>query len=113
MARGCLLSPGGTEYVRHLMGEVIPEQRWGLGEAGFPTAWRVEMKGGWGPENGTSRYLVRQSGIVQDGNTGFAVTMISKPDSGSFETGAQELTQIATWLRQHIHYPMPSIEQCS
>ena len=107
MARGCLLSPSDTEYVRQLMGEVIPEQRWGLGEAGFPTSWRVEMKGGWGPENGTGRYLVRQSGVVQDGNTGFAVTMITKADSGSFETGAQELTQMATWLREHIRSPLP------
>jgi Beta-lactamase enzyme family len=113
MARGCLLSPAGTRYVRRLMGEVIPEQQWGLGQAGFPASWKVEMKGGWGPENGTGRYLVRQSGVVQDGTSGFAVTMIAKANSGSFEAGAQDLTQIASWLRENVRAPLPAIEPCS
>ena len=37
LGRGCLLSGSGTDYVLGLMGEVIPEQQWGLGEAGFPS----------------------------------------------------------------------------
>ena len=113
MARGCLLSPAGTQYVRRLMGEVIPEQQWGLGGAGFPAGWKVEMKGGWGPESGTGRYLVRQSGIVQDRTSAFAVTMIAEADSGSYEAGAQDLTQIASWLRENVRLPLPAIEHCS
>jgi hypothetical protein len=36
--RGCLLDPDDTDYVLGLMEEVIPEQRWGLGEANFHQA---------------------------------------------------------------------------
>lgn len=113
MARGCLLRPAGTEYVLGLMKSVIPEQRWGLGEAGFPADWKVGMKGGWGPEDGTGRYLVRQSGVVQQGDTGFAVTMIVKDDSGSFEAGSHDLTRIATWLRENLRFPLPLIDSCA
>ncbi len=45
-----VLGPAGTGYVVSLMEDVIPEQRWGLGEGGFPSGWKVAMKGGWGPE---------------------------------------------------------------
>ncbi len=113
VARGCLLSRADTGYVRGLMEGVIPEQRWGLGEAGFPADWEVEMKGGWGPENGTNRYLVRQSGVVQHGDTAVAVAMIAKPNSGSFEAGAQDLTEIAKWLRQHLGQRLPTVASCA
>lgn len=113
VARGCLLSRGDTRYVRRLMEEVIPEQRWGLGEAGFPADWEVEMKGGWGPENGTDRYLVRQSGVLQHGDTAVVVAMIAKPDSGSFEAGAEDLTQIAQWLRLHLRHRLPLVASCT
>ena len=45
-----VLGPAGTGYVVSLMEGVVPEQRWGLGEGGFPSGWRVAMKGGWGPD---------------------------------------------------------------
>lgn len=112
LAAGCMLDRTSTGYVLRLMGEVIPEQRWGIGEAGFPEHWQVGMKGGWGPENGTGRYLVRQTGIVQDGNSGFAVAIIAEDDSGSYEAGARDLTQIAIWLREHLRFPLPSINHC-
>jgi hypothetical protein len=112
LAAGCLLDQQGTGYVLRLMGEVIPEQRWGIGEAGFPAQWQVGLKGGWGPENGTGRYLVRQAGIVQDGDSGLAVAMIAEDDSGSYEAGAQDLTQMAIWLREHLRFPLPPISYC-
>jgi hypothetical protein len=97
LADGCLLGPGGTEYVGGLMESVIPEQRWGLGEAGFPSGWSVGMKGGWGPEaNGA--YLVRQSGFVREGDRGLAVAMMAIDDSGTYTAGAADLTRVAQWL---------------
>jgi hypothetical protein len=101
LADGCLLGSTGTAYVLSLMRDVIPEQRWGLGGAAFDPNWSVAMKGGWGPEAG-SGYLVRQSGVVQSGSAGVAVTMIAEDRSGSFEAGAADLTRIATWLRENI-----------
>ena len=32
-----ILGRHGTQYVESLMESVIPEQRWGLGEGGFPS----------------------------------------------------------------------------
>lgn len=101
LANGCLLSPSGTEYVLDLMRNVIPEQQWGLGEAGFDPSWSVAIKGGWGPEAEPGTYLVRQSGVVRNGSTGIAVTMIVE-DSSGFETGTRDLTRMASWLRHNM-----------
>lgn len=109
LAEGCLLDPEGSEYVEGLMEEVIPEQRWGLGEAGFPADWSVGIKGGWGPEGSESGpYLVRQSGIVSDGSGGIAVAMIAIDESGSYEAGAADLTQIAQWLAGRVGDRLPA-----
>jgi hypothetical protein len=85
-----------------LMRNVIPEQRWGLGEAAFDPSWSVAMKGGWGPEAESGAYLVRQSGVIQSRSAGIAVTMIAEDPSGSFEAGASDLTRIGTWLRENL-----------
>jgi hypothetical protein len=111
LANGCLLGPSGTDYVEGLMESVIPEQRWGLGEAGFPSEWSVGMKGGWGPEASGS-YLVRQSGIVRDGDKGIAVAMMAIDDSGTYPAGASDLTQMAGWLAKELQGLGPSTAGC-
>jgi hypothetical protein len=104
LGRGCLLNSDDTEYVLDLIGEVIPEQRWGLGEAAFPPMWRVAFKGGWGPEGSASGpYLVRQSGLLSNGGAGVAVAMIARADSGSFEAGVEAIDHIASWLAAELH----------
>lgn len=111
LGRGCLLDPRGTAYVLGLMEEVIPEQRWGLGEASFPPTWRVGMKGGWGPEGSESGpYLVRQSGVIRRGGAGVAVSIAAQADSGSFEAGVEALNRIATWLKANLRSLGPPIE---
>ena len=112
LANGCLLGPAGTEYVLGLMRNVIPEQRWGLGEAGFDPGWSVGMKGGWGPEAGSGAYLVRQSGLIQSGSSGVAVTMIAEDSAGSFGAGAQDLTRIGVWLRKSLRNLGPPASGC-
>ena len=68
LAAGCLLPAGDTEYVLSLMERVVPDQRWGLGQADAPEGSTVAFKGGWGPEP-DGGYLVRQSGSVVSGTT--------------------------------------------
>jgi Beta-lactamase enzyme family len=103
LGRGCLLGPAATEYATSLMEEVIPEQRWGLGEATFPARWQIAMKGGWGPEgSSTGPYLVRQSGLLRNGKTGIAVAMMAQADSGSFEDGVAAIDRLAEWLRANL-----------
>jgi beta-lactamase class A len=113
LANGCLLDPSGTEYVLDLMRNVIPEQQWGLGEAGFDPSWSVAIKGGWGPEAESGSYLVRQSGVIQNGPAGIAVTMIAENTSGSFPAGTADLTRMATWLRENIRSLGPPAGSCS
>jgi hypothetical protein len=109
-----VLGPQGTGYVESLMENVIAEQRWGLGEGGFPSDWRVGMKGGWGPEaESGGGYLVRQSGLLQDANGGVAVAMIAIDESGSYPAGASDLTRIAQWLAAELEGLGPSFHSCT
>jgi hypothetical protein len=109
-----VLEPAGTQYVESLMEDVIPEQRWGLGEGGFRSGWRVAMKGGWGPEaESGGGYLVRQSGLVQNADGGLAVAMIAMDESGSYPAGAADLTRIAQWLAGELKGLGPTLPSCT
>ncbi len=114
LGRCDVLGPSGTRYVESLMEEVIPEQRWGLGEGGFPSGWRVGMKGGWGPEAASGgAYLVRQSGLIQDATGGVAVAMVAMDSSGSYSAGAADLTRIAQWLAGELKGLGPTFHSCA
>lgn len=102
LARGCLLSPAGTGYVLHLMRNVIPVQRWGAGAAGYPLSVPLAFKAGWGPENVTEGYFVRQTAIVGSGERGYLVSMLAHPDDGTFTEGVAMITALATWARHNI-----------
>jgi len=78
------------------MGQTAPLKSWGLGES--PGA---VSKGRWGPSLEGS-YLVRQLGVIPV-RDGFAVVAVAaEPNSGSFDDGTLDLTQIANWLQQHV-----------
>lgn len=111
LAGGCLLGSSATQYVTGLMESVISEQRWGLGEASFPSGWRVGFKGGWGPESGGG-YLVRQSGFIRDGSRGLAVAMMASDDSGSYPAGAADLSRMAQWLAGQLNGLGPAGSRC-
>ncbi|HEX4586910.1 MAG TPA: hypothetical protein VH185_02955 [Mycobacterium sp.] len=79
-----------------LMGQVVPEQSWGIGTLpGSP------FKGGWGPSP-TGRYLVRQIGTLTAATGTVAVAIAVGPASGSFADGTQALTDVAQWLHDHL-----------
>ncbi len=101
LARQCLLDLHDTGYVLGLMRDVIPAQRWGAGEAGYPSALPLGFKGGWGPDP-EGGYLVRQTAIVGSGDTGYVLSMIALPSGGAFAEGVSMITAIASWARQHL-----------
>jgi hypothetical protein len=104
----------GTAYIEGLMENVISEQRWGLGEASFPSGARVGMKGGWGPDTEAGGgYLVRQSGFVQDSDGGVAVAMIAIDESGTYPAGAEDLSAIARWLAEELRGYGPTYRDCT
>jgi hypothetical protein len=113
LARGCLLDRIDTDYVLGLMEEVVPEQRWGLGQTGFQPSWRVALKGGWGPEgSATGPYLVRQMGLLRRGDAGAAIAMIARADSGSFEAGVEALDRVGAWLAENLADPSSPSRSC-
>ena len=79
-----------------LMGRVEPDQRWGIG-----VITGTRFKGGWGPSP-TGKYLVRQMGIVATPNGMTAVALAAQPDSGTFDDGRADLTEMAHWLTAHL-----------
>jgi len=84
------------EPILNLMGQIEPDQRWGLGT--IPAA---RFKGGWGPSP-TGQYLVRQMGVLTTPSGQAAVAIAAQPASGTLADGTQALTKISAWLAQHL-----------
>lgn len=79
------------------MGQVISDQRWGLGRIAG-----ARFKGGWGPSS--RGYLVRQLGVIDTPRGQVAVAIST--DAGSFDEGTAVLTRAAEWLQsQQDHLP--------
>ena len=74
---------GGAGRVVDLMGQIAPEQQWGLGR--IPGA---RFKGGWGPGE-TGGYLVRQFGLVPGDGGDMAVALAV--EAPTFEAGTAAL----------------------
>lgn len=74
-----------------LMGQVSPDQSWGLGA--LPGA---HFKGGWGPGL-TGGYLVRQLGVIDTATGQLAVAIAAETPAG-FAEGIALLDQVATWI---------------
>jgi hypothetical protein len=95
--------------VRRLMSQVVAGQRWGLGSAGVD----AQFKGGWGPgsEPGVpGGYLDRQMGVITIDGKPIAVSIASRPQDGSHETGTRDLTAIARWLVAHANVDSVDVE---
>lgn len=82
-----------------VMGDVVDDQRWGLG--GVDGA---HFKGGWAPDNDTGRYLVRQLGVIPafGNDTGdpakgdfVGVAMAARTDDGSYDKAVLILDELA------------------
>lgn len=85
---------GGAGRVVDLMGQITPEQQWGLGR--IPDA---RFKGGWGPGE-TGGYLVRQFGLVPGAGGDVAVALAV--EAPTFESGAAALSSMAEALAPRL-----------
>ncbi len=84
--------------VVNLMSEITSSQSWGLGS--FVGA---EFKGGWGPDDVTGAYLVRQFGLIPTWTGQLAVAIAAQPDSGSFDDATAMLDKMAALLARHVY----------
>jgi hypothetical protein len=82
--------------VLDLMGEITSSQSYGLGA--FSGA---EFKGGWGPDDDTGNYLVRQFGLLPTWAGQVAVAIAAQPDSGSFDDATDMLDKVSGLLARH------------
>jgi beta-lactamase family protein len=61
-------------YAMHLLGAVVPYQRWGIAEL-RPRRWRLYFKGGWGPEEG---WVDNQAALLIRGHQRVAVAILTR-----------------------------------
>lgn len=85
---------GAAGRVVDLMGQVSPDQQWGLGRIRG-----ARFKGGWGPGE-SGGYLVRQFGIVPA--AGGDVSVAIAVDAPSFEAGVAALSTMADMLAPQL-----------
>lgn len=81
-----------------LMRRITDEQRWGLGS--FVGA---EFKGGWGPDDDTGAYLLRQFGIIPTWSGGLAIALAAHPDSGDYDDAITMMDRMAAVVARHVH----------
>jgi Beta-lactamase enzyme family len=87
LARGELLDRSATGRVLDLMGRVVAEQRWGLGQ--IPG---VRFKGGWGPSEEPGRgYEVFQVGIA--GGAVIALAAVARDFDAAQELASKHVPQ--------------------
>ncbi|WP_327120228.1 hypothetical protein OHB12_15795 [Nocardia sp. NBC_01730] len=85
-----------TSKVTELMSSITPEQAWGLG-----VLQGTAYKGGWGPDDETGIYTVRQFGLVPVRSGMIAVALAAQADSGSFEDATAILSRLAQLIGRH------------
>ena len=97
LAGKCVAGAASSNYLLSLMGQVVPDQQWGLGSTGSP----ARFKGGWGPGAGGG-YLVRQMGVIEVDGRSVVVTIAAEPSDGQFASGTQMLTEVAGWVAENV-----------
>ncbi|WP_433657220.1 hypothetical protein ACQPW1_37395 [Nocardia sp. CA-128927] len=86
-----------TFKVTELMSEITPDQSWGLG-----TLAGAAFKGGWGPDDDTGIYTVRQFGVVPTQSGMVAVALAAQADSGTYDDATAILSRMAVLLGRHL-----------
>ncbi|AHH20505.1 hypothetical protein NONO_c57270 [Nocardia nova SH22a] len=81
-----------------LMQQITESQSWGLGS--FVGA---EFKGGWGPDDDTGAYLVRQFGLIPTWSGQLAIAIAAQPDSGSYDDAVTMMDRMAAVVAKHVH----------
>lgn len=82
-----------VEPLLDAMTHIDEEQSYGLGRVPG-----TAFKGGWGPDEETGEYLVRQFGLIPVGSGEAGVAIAVEPADGTYETGQLALTRLAEAL---------------
>lgn len=85
----------GAKPVVDLMGQVVPEQRWGVGR--IPGA---KIKGGWAPRDG--RWMFRQMARIPTKHGVVAVALTARPGSGGYGDAQAMINMLADGISQQL-----------
>lgn len=85
----------GAKPVVGLMGQVVPEQRWGVGR--IPGA---KIKGGWAPRDG--RWMFRQMARIPTKHGVVAVALTARPGSGGYGDAQAMINMLADGISQNL-----------
>lgn len=86
----------GASPILELMGQISPDQAYGLGQ--LPGA---RFKGGWGPDT-AGMYQVRQLGVVSNNQGYVALGITALPASGTYEAGQVMVNAMVSAIRQQL-----------
>ena len=92
----------GAQDVLASMGQIVPEQAYGIGR--LPAA---RFKGGWGPDP-QGNYTVRQLGLVAGPSGEVAVALTAAPASGTYADAQAMATRIADGLARRLPQAPPA-----
>lgn len=85
----------GARPVVNLMGQITPDQRWGLGR--MPGA---KFKGGWAQRDG--RWMFRQMGRIPTARGDVAVAITARPGSGGYGDAQAMINMLADGISQNL-----------
>ncbi|WP_275559088.1 serine hydrolase [Streptomyces sp. 5-6(2022)] len=97
-----VLGEGSRGYILKLMGEVVPEQRWGT-PAGAPGDAQVHVKNGW-LERATNGWRVHSLGAFTGGDHDYTITVLSQ-DNATMDDGIANIEGIARVVHQDLNVP--------
>lgn len=86
----------GSQRVDAMMGQVIAEQRWGIGA--IPG---THFKSGWAERNG--RWHIRQMGRIPTANGDAAVAVTAVPGNGSYADALAMTNELAAAIRAQVN----------
>ena len=97
LVAGCVLPSSDSDWLVARMGEVVPDQRWGLlRESG------AVGKGGWGPDP-DGVYLVRQVAVLPAPRGGrYVVAVATRAAGADFRGGTRVLDDVLEWLQPRV-----------
>lgn len=98
-----LIHAGHRAYIRQLMSEVVPDQRWGVADPSHTSGAYTEIKNGWGPM--PDGYRLNSMGRVVGNGRRHTLAILTRSPQG-FEHGRETITGLARIVYDALVLPL-------
>ncbi|MFJ7900544.1 serine hydrolase [Streptomyces sp. NPDC096198] len=102
-AKNSVLSDNSRAYIQKLMGDVIPEQRWGT-PAGTPSGVSAHVKNGW-LQRATHGWRVHSLGTFSGAGHDYTITVLTQ-DNSTMDYGVATIQNVARAIHKDL---VPSV----